>query len=99
MRLILVFFLFCLMTCACSHLKSVYNAPSKKNTCANLQRQMMFSNTASGNKSQWDVQSEQMQLEYAYRQANCYQIMQQNTDDEDTTSTSNPKADAPIKSE
>lgn len=66
-----------LALCACSHMKSVYNAPSKQNTCINLERQMMFSNTASGNKTQWSVQSEKMQLEYAYRQAHCYQIMQE----------------------
>lgn len=96
MRIVTLIVFSCFMLCACSHLKSVYNAPSQKNTCVNLQRQMMFSNTASGNKSQWDVQSEQMQLEYAYRQANCYQTMQ-NQDKEDSSAPS-PKADAPIKS-
>jgi len=84
--------------CACAHFKtnlsSVFHSSSQENTCANIQRQMLFTSTASGNKSQWDVQSERMQLEHLYRQEKCDEVMQKNSVSPTTSTKTKPQHSA-----
>ena len=62
--------------CACSHLHSVYTSPSQENTCVNLQRRQLFLSKNLNHSSAFEVQTDRMQLEQAYREQGCYGTVQ-----------------------